>query len=201
MDELKQNVAKNISALRTAAKISQAELAEKLGYSDKSVSKWERAESVPDIYVLKHLADIFGVSVDYIITSHVGEEKTELPQDSRLQNRKTVLAVTMFGILLLVTCIFGVAGMAFDIWAWPIFIAAVPVCLTVALVLNSLWFNRHNNLYILSGLLWSLLTTVFICTLVYAGLNHWFWFVVGIPAQLVIILSFKFKIKKSLPKE
>lgn len=201
MDILKKNIAKNIAVLRSGAKISQAELAEKLGYSDKSVSKWERAESVPDIYVLKNIADIFGVSVDYILAAHSDDEKTELPQDSTRQNRRNVLTVTMFGILLLVTLIFGGIGMAFGKWIWTLFVAALPVCFTVALVFNSLWFNRHNNLYILTGLLWSLLTAIYILTLVHAGQNHWFWFVVGIPAQLVIILSFKFKLRKKLPKE
>ncbi len=201
MDELKQNIAKNISVLRSAAKISQAELAERLGYSDKSVSKWERAESVPDIYVLKNMADIFGVTVNYLLCPHSEEDKTALPPDSRHQNRKTVITVTMLGILLLVTLIFGAVWMALDIWVWPVFIAALPVCFTVALVLNSLWFNRHNNLYIISGLLWSLITVIYIFTLVYAHQNHWFWFVVGIPAQLVVILSFKFKLKKKLPTE
>ncbi len=200
MDELKLNIGKNIAALRTASKMSQAELAEKLGYSDKSVSKWERSESVPDIYVLKNIADIFAVSVDYLLQNHSGELKTELPADSINQNRKNLVRVTMYGIILLATLIFGVVGMAANKWLWTLFILTVPVCLVTALVMNSLWFNRHNNLYILSCLLWSLVTTIYISTLVYAKLNHWMWFVVAIPAQIVIAVSFKFKPKNKLPK-
>ncbi len=198
MDELKLNISKNIATLRTASKMSQAFLAERLGYSDKSVSKWERGESVPDIYVLKNIADIFSVSVDYLLGDHSGEQKTVLPTDSTEQNRKNVITVTMYGILLLTTLIFGIVGMTANKWLWTLFVVAVPVCLVTALVMNSLWFNRHNNLYILSGLLWSLVTAIYISTLVYAKLNHWMWFVVAIPAQIVIILSFKFKPKKRL---
>ncbi len=201
MDELKRNIAKNISSLRGAAKISQAELAEKLGYSDKSVSKWERAESVPDVFVLKNIADIFGVSVDYILAPHSPNEKTELPQDSTRQNQKNTIMVALFGILLLGTIAFGAIWMATGEWIWPIYVATVPVCFIVVLVLNSVWFKPKNNLYIVSGLLWSLITTIFIFTWIYAGPIHWFWFVVGIPAQLVVILSFKFKRKKKLPAD
>ncbi|MBQ7218900.1 MAG: helix-turn-helix transcriptional regulator, partial [Ruminococcus sp.] len=46
--------------------MTQAQLGEELSYSDKSVSKWERGESIPDVYVLKHIADLSGVTVDYI---------------------------------------------------------------------------------------------------------------------------------------
>ena len=60
MEDIKPIIAKNITALRQGAKLTQIELAERLNYSDKAVSKWERAESIPDITVLKTIADMFG---------------------------------------------------------------------------------------------------------------------------------------------
>ena len=78
MDQIKQNVAKNIARLRTSAHLTQAELAQRLCYSDKAVSKWERAESIPDISVLKQIADLFGVTVDYLITDTT-DESVPLP--------------------------------------------------------------------------------------------------------------------------
>ena len=74
MEDLKQIVAKNITELRTAQNLTQAELGEKLNYSDKSISKWERGEAIPDVRVLKEMGGIFGVTVDYLICSHDGEE-------------------------------------------------------------------------------------------------------------------------------
>ena len=68
MEDLKVITASNIINLRTAKGLTQAELGELLNYSDKSVSKWERAEAVPDAYVLKKMSEIFGVSVDYILS-------------------------------------------------------------------------------------------------------------------------------------
>ena len=67
MEDLKKIIGNNITALRTSAKLTQSELADKLNYSDKSVSKWERGESAPDIFILKQIADIFGVMVDYLL--------------------------------------------------------------------------------------------------------------------------------------
>ena len=74
MEDLKQIVAANIIALRTNLELTQAELGEKLNYSDKSISKWERGEAIPDVRVLKEMAQIFGVTVDYLINDHNGEE-------------------------------------------------------------------------------------------------------------------------------
>ena len=66
--EIKDNLAKNLATYRKSANITQLELAEKLNYSDKAVSKWERGESTPDITVLKQLADLYGVTVDTLIS-------------------------------------------------------------------------------------------------------------------------------------
>ena len=70
MEDIKVNVASNLLKLRAAANMTQMELGQKINYTDKAVSKWERAESLPDVTVLKTIADLFGVTVDYLITSH-----------------------------------------------------------------------------------------------------------------------------------
>ena len=70
MEQIRAIIAYNISELRLRAGMTQQELAEKLNYTDKAVSKWERGESVPDISVLARIAGIFGVTVDYLITDH-----------------------------------------------------------------------------------------------------------------------------------
>ena len=70
MDELKLIFASNLIRLRTAAGMTQAELGEQLNYSDKSISKWERGEAIPDAAVLKRMSEIFGVTVDYLLDEH-----------------------------------------------------------------------------------------------------------------------------------
>ena len=70
MEQIRAIIAFNISSMRLRAGMTQQELADMLNYSDKAVSKWERGESVPDISVLARVAEIFGVTVDYLITDH-----------------------------------------------------------------------------------------------------------------------------------
>ena len=65
--DIRQNLASNIALHRKALKLTQAELAEKLNYSDKAVSKWERGEAVPELTVLKQIADFFNVTIDYLV--------------------------------------------------------------------------------------------------------------------------------------
>ena len=57
-------LAKNLVYYRKASGLTQLELAEKFNYSDKSISKWERGEGFPDVFVLKSLADFYGITVD-----------------------------------------------------------------------------------------------------------------------------------------
>ena len=67
MDERKATIASNLIRLRLAAGMTQAELGEKLNYSDKSISKWERGDVTTDVFVLMQIAEIFGVDVDYVV--------------------------------------------------------------------------------------------------------------------------------------
>ena len=64
MKSKEQIIAENLIYYRKAAGLTQLEIAEKFNYSDKSISKWERAEGLPDVLVLKALADFYGIKVD-----------------------------------------------------------------------------------------------------------------------------------------
>ena len=66
-ERLKVQIGTNISNLRKRQGLTQAGLAEKVNYSDKAVSKWERGESVPDILTLVDLAEVLGVTVDDLL--------------------------------------------------------------------------------------------------------------------------------------
>lgn len=68
---MKSIFAQRLSELRREHGMTQLELAEKLSFSNKAVSKWERGESLPDILVLKSIADLFGVTVDDLISEEL----------------------------------------------------------------------------------------------------------------------------------
>ena len=87
MQDLKQLIGKNITKLRTSSKLTQAEFAEQLNYTDKAVSKWERGESLPDIVILKQIADMFGVKVDYLLSEHFDDEKPIVGAEKKIRDR------------------------------------------------------------------------------------------------------------------
>ncbi|MBQ6180646.1 MAG: helix-turn-helix transcriptional regulator [Ruminococcus sp.] len=195
MNDLKSVIADNITQLRRSKGMTQAELAEKLNYTDKAVSKWERRESLPDITVLKAIADCFGVSVDYLISAEhkasAAEEK--LPentvQDFSSKNRGFITGMSIM-LVWLVACIAFVIINAIDKSSdvhWLSVIYAVPASLIVWLVLNSVWFNVHRNFLIVSLLMWSLLLAVYL-TLLIAGANMPLLFLTGLPGQAIIML-------------
>lgn len=62
-----QSLGQMIASLRKERGMTQLELAEKMGVTDKAVSKWERNLSCPDIYSLPRLAELFGISVDELV--------------------------------------------------------------------------------------------------------------------------------------
>lgn len=191
MEDLKQIIAKNISELRTDRRMTQLELAEKLNYSDKAISKWERAESIPDVITLKAVAELFGVSVDYILSEHTQNEKPPIIKANR-NNRLIITLISVVAVWLLATCAYAF-GWFFSTHLWMAFIVAVPVSMIVLLVFNSIWGKRILNMFIISGLVWSIFLTLFLGFFAYLNKNIWMIFLIGIPAQVVIFLCFGIK--------
>lgn len=192
MNELRTVIAENICALRTESGMTQAQLASVLSYTDKAISKWERGDSIPDVIVLKQIADCFGVTVDYLLRkSHTSEEE-RLRDISRLRSRNHLMItlICAVSVWVLATVIFvtllATGASAHPIWL--IYVYSVPVSSIVLLVFNSIWGRRRLNFIIVSVLLWSLLVSVYLSVLSLVGDNLWFAFLVGIPAQ--ILLSF-----------
>ncbi len=75
---LKQTLAENICFFRKKANLSQIELAKKLNYSNKNISKWELGETTPDVFTLKKLCDIFGITIDTLLTPISSESQTAI---------------------------------------------------------------------------------------------------------------------------
>ena len=178
MDELKTTVASNLIRLRTGAGMTQAELGEKLSYSDKSISKWERAESLPDAYVLKRIGEIFGVSVDFLLSPHdQWENPKEKKKDQGSFSAAVVTWVSVAGIWTLATLLFVIFWLV-DYYMWFIFVAAVPATLIALLVFNSIWRKGRDNMYIVMALVASLFALVYLTLLPYKntwqlGFGHW----------------------------
>lgn len=188
MEDLRRIIGRNIVLLRTNAHLTQAEFAEQLHYTDKAVSKWERGDSVPDIAVLKQIADLFGVTVDYLLHEHEESEKVLFAEDvvTKRRNHLLIALIAVIGVWFLAVFAFSVAYMAFQLPLWQAFVSAVPISLIVALVFNSVWGRPRMNYLLISFLLWSALLTLYLLLL---SKNLWALFLIGIPGQICVILS------------
>jgi len=196
MENLKQVIAKNIADLRTAKGITQLELAEKLNYSDKAVSKWERAESIPDIIVLKQIADIFDVTLDYFMHSGNDRKKAiQLYKKGMVRNHGFITGMCILLVWLIATIVFMfMDSLTNGNLYWLSFVYAVPLSFLIWLIFNTIWFNYKRNFLIISLLLWSVLASIYISFLAF-GINLWLVFILGVPSQIIIILWSNIKVK------
>lgn len=188
MEELRRIIGRNIVLLRTKAHLTQAEFAGQLHYTDKAISKWERGDSVPDIAVLKQIADLFGVTVDYLLHEHEEGEKVLLAEDvaTKRHNHLLISLIAVIGVWFLAVFVFSVTYMAIRMPLWQAFVSAVPVSLIVALVFNSIWGRPRLNYLLISLLLWTVLLALYLLLL---SKNLWTLFLIGIPGQICVILS------------
>ena len=189
MSSLKEIVSKNIIYLRTSSKMTQLELGSALSYSDKAVSKWERAEAVPDAYVLLKLSDLFNVTVDYLLTEH--DEKELKAAARRKINHRVISLISVIGIWTLAVIIFSSFMLSGSV-QWLVFVYTLPVTFIVMIVFTSVWGRRRNNIYFISLLVWSIISALYFTFLQY---RLWFLFVIGIFAQIIVFLSFRIRIK------
>ena len=190
-EKLKSQIGANIAAYRKQAGLTQAGLAEKLNYSDKAISKWERAESIPDVSVLKSIADLFGVTVDYLL--HDGNTDIPKPADDidlvRHRNHMVITALSVLLAWFLATFCFVILDILGErmVLRWLPFLYAVPVSMVVWLIFNSIWFNTRRNYLIISLLMWTALISA-VLTVLAAGHSAWTLLALGIPGQIIILV-------------
>ncbi|MBE6623474.1 MAG: helix-turn-helix transcriptional regulator [Ruminococcaceae bacterium] len=190
MEDIKSIVAKNITELRLLNNMTQMELAEKLNYSDKTISKWERAESSPDIAVLVKISEVFGVSLDYLVKSeNIDETVKEHKTEETKYNRRAIayISESVAWVIAVFAFIITTLIVGANTFQWLYFVYALPIVLIVKLVFNSVWFNPRHNYLIISALVWSILATIHI-TFLYFGINVSLVYILGIAGQIVIIL-------------
>ncbi len=170
--EFKQILSANLVRFRKQAGLTQAEVAAHINYSDKSVSKWERGEGCPDIYVLALLAQLYEVSLGVL----AGEEAPQpLPEETAEAGPQTVApagarARSPFTVLLAVGGVWLVATIVFSCLnmlgfhashAWLAFIYAIPASFLMTEVFAIHWkLPAILHLLFSSGILWTLMVSI-----------------------------------------
>lgn len=148
---LRKTVAKNIAQYRKAHHDTQLDLATKLNYSDKSVSKWERGESLPDVYILSQIAELYSVSVSALI----GE--IQPPKESKPHYHMFILLLSLALTMAVATLLFSMFMICkVDYPAWMFFVYALPVCSIICIVFTSLWWGILWQGVSVSALIWTL---------------------------------------------
>lgn len=208
-EQLKHQLGANIAAYRKRNGLTQVGLADKLNYSDKAVSKWERGESMPDLLTLVQIAELFEITVNDLLT-----DPNALPENTggvqkvmeravektlkRKANKNIILmlcSVLVWFVALLSFVVISSVGIP---KSWIAFVYAVPVNAIVALSLCSAWRDFRWNKFLISILVWGALAGIHLSLLVFLGINKWKIYLLGIPGQIAIFLWFRMFYK---PKE
>ena len=191
--DVKQNLAENLIKYRKAHKLTQAEFAQKINYSDKAVSKWERAESVPDLAVLKQIADFYGVTIDALIKKPaMGKIKPLFRYDKNifyflLQAASIWLVATLF------YCFSSMILPSLLGKTWIAYIYALPMTFTVFTLFAQKRFKPLAIFFCASGILWTILLSVYLSIIIFAtNINKtvWLTFIIGIPLELILVFAF-----------
>ena len=190
--DIKPIIAKNLTSLRKQSGLTQAELASKLNYSDKAVSRWEHGDTLPDINVLYQLCDFYGIDMNTLVSD---DEDSLAPTPPIIDLRNSLrFRVCIFGLAVAVvwivaTIIFlysGIIGQG--AYYWMAFVWAIPVSSLLLAIFSQLWNFSICTIVFRSTLCWSLLATVYLQLLISDAYNVWMIFLIGVPVQATIIL-------------
>lgn len=192
LNELKLISASNIISLRTAAGMTQAELGAKLNYSDKSVSKWERGEAIPDAFVLTQMAELFGVTVDYLLSSHDGWEAPTEEKKTPQYSADHIIAVSILGVWTMALSVFVVMWLLDIIW-WPIFFIALSLSLLTYLILMCVFGRRKRLPFMIAAFVVSIFVLFYVLMLPIRPL--WQIFILAVPSVAIVYLSCRIRIR------
>ena len=201
-EQVKARIGDNIAFYRKQSGLTQAQLAEKLNYSDKAVSKWERGESIPDVLTLMQIADQFQVTVDDLLgdvnalpdnPTTLERAMTQVSEKAlrRKANKNIILALSTTLVWFVALFVFVVFS-SFDIPNSGLaFFYAIPVNAIVLLSLRSAWHDFRWNKALISAIVWGSLVSIYASIWAFLEFNAWKIFLLGIPGQIAIFLWFR----------
>ena len=198
MENIKEIVRDNLIKLRKENKLTQLELAQKVGYSDKAISRWETGETTPDVETLNVLAGLYNVPISYFFN----EVNEPVVVNKKVANKQRVNKVAIS--LLAIASIWFVAIILFDILnklvgvrAWLAFIWVIPVSFLLAMIFNSIWGYQIWTYIFASAFSWTFILAVHLQFIHYSSFMI---FIAGVPIQVIIILVYCLRRKKKNKK-
>ncbi len=198
INEINRKIADNLISCRKAAGMTQAELAEKINYSDKSVSKWESGNGVPDVYTLMQIAELFHVTLNELVGDEAPTPKAEkLHNERRTRGMRLMIMLLSSGIVWLVaTCVFVLLNLLLTAprHLGLCFVYALVAQAILLIVYAGVWKYRLLGFVSVSVLIWMTLASVYLTAKYvsirigsdYSGL--WTMFLIGVPLQVLEVL-------------
>lgn len=190
MDE-KDIVAANLTGYRKKAGLSQLELAKKLNYSNKNISKWENGETTPSVFVLKKIADLYGITVDDLLCADTAESSLIVETKAKLDKRhKTIFNLfmlflanaIMFAVASLVVYILGIVNVT-GFNKWLIYLYFTPLCfLSIAIYVKVIY--KFAEIFSISAFGWLICLSIYLSLLNVKNIE--LIFILGAAYQFVV---------------
>lgn len=203
MSEISKNVSRNLSALRKARGLTQGQLAEEFSYSDKSISKWETGEGLPDINVLADLAKFYGVTLDYLITEHHDEELENKgrrnPRDIE-RNKVIIISLAVVFVWTVAAVVYAALKLSnINAWKpWLCFIWAIPFSFQVLIYFSRKWRNPLRTIAYFIAFFWAMGLAIYLELGIdlEIGWHLWFIWLIPIPATIGTIFFYRYSKEK-----
>lgn len=192
MNNIEKTFSNNLVKYRNLMGLKQSELAKMINYSDKSISKWERGEGLPDLKATIKLSEIFGISIDDMLKENTDHDK-KITKTIVVKNKKHALISTLSASLVwFIATIIYISLLITQTQGniWLPFIYAIPVSAIVLLVFSSIWGNNIHQAVCVSLILWGLILSIAFSI---STKLIWFIAIIGAVFQIMIILWFILK--------
>ena len=184
MDDLRNVIGNNLARLCKSRGFTQQELADQLNYSDKAISKWEHATSLPSIENLFDICKFYDVSLDDLTHEDLHIQDVQNRRKGTSTNQIVITSLSVLLVFLIATILFVGIYFIYNMYEWKVFVWALPIASIILLVFNGIWGKVKWVYPITTLLIWSLLASTYVQAL---PQNLWMIFILGIPCELIVI--------------
>jgi len=186
--DIKPIIAKNLAYLRKENELTQQDIAARLNYSDKAVSRWEQGDTVPDINTLYQICEFYGIDLNVLCTEDIENKHKKIKsKESFAGYRVSVYLLSVSVVFLIATVVFIYSGIMIKDYLWISFIWALPASCVTLYVLGYKNTGKVFKFVLRTIFVWTLITAIFI-QFITMGYNIWSLYIIGIPIQIMLVM-------------